>query len=258
MIDLRLLKTFLGKSANFRLNITVSIGPEYKNAVFFGPSGSGKTLTMQCVAGLAKPDSGQIKVRGKTCFDSGQKINLPPQKRQLGYMLQDYALFPHLTLLQNVAYAKSGLFGKIIGRNLKMDALQMLERFGLCNLWRHYPATLSGGQKQRAALARALMANPRLLLLDEPFSALDPMMRNKMRQETLEMLRDFSIPAIVITHDPDDVDAFAGMLVLYENGETCQIENYREIRKNFASASDCLLSLQRKYSKTPNFQGSTD
>lgn len=244
MIELQLRKTFRGASAHFRLDVGICIARQYGIAVFFGPSGSGKSLTMQCIAGLSTPDSGFIKVLGETYFESAKKINLPPQKRRIGYMLQDYALFPHLTLIQNVAYAKSGFLGRILRPQVKDEALGILERFGLGNLWRHYPSELSGGQKQRAALARALTANPRLLLLDEPFSALDPLLRKKMRQETLDVLLNFSIPAIVITHDPDDVEEFAGMLVLFKDGRARQIENYREIRAKFASAADCLLNLQ--------------
>lgn len=247
MIDLAIVKTFRGASSDFRLDAQIKIDDAYKSAVFFGPSGSGKTLTMQCIAGLARPNSGHISILGQQYFDSGNGINLPPQQRHIGYMLQDYALFPHLTLLQNVAYAQSGIFGRLLSAKTRNAAFATLERFGLGDLQNHYPAELSGGQKQRAALARALFANPRILLLDEPFSALDPLLRKKMRGEILGWLKTLSSPAIIITHDPDDVDAFAGMLALFWQGKTRLINNYPELRKNFATAADCILSLQKKW-----------
>ena len=232
MIDLAIVKTFRGASSDFRLDAQIKIDDAYKSAVFFGPSGSGKTLTMQCIAGLARPNSGHISILGQ---------------QYIGYMLQDYALFPHLTLLQNVAYAQSGIFGRLLSAKTRNAAFATLERFGLGDLQNHYPAELSGGQKQRAALARALFANPRILLLDEPFSALDPLLRKKMRGEILGWLKTLSSPAIIITHDPDDVDAFAGMLALFWQGKTRLINNYPELRKNFATAADCILSLQKKW-----------
>lgn len=247
VIHLRITKTFRGASARFTLNASMDIASSCRCAVFFGPSGSGKTLTMQCIAGLARPSAGFIEVCGETYFDRQKKISLPPQKRHIGYMLQDYALFPHLDVVHNVAWSKSGLFG--LRKGIREEALAMLARFGLEKLWRNYPVELSGGQKQRVALARAIFSQPRLLLLDEPFSALDPLMRQKLRREILGLIEAFAIPAIVITHDPDDVDVFADSLVLYWQGHAVQVDNYRQIRKGYATAAACLIELQQKVKK---------
>lgn len=243
MIRLHIEKMFRGSSSVFRLNAAMDIGAR-RSAVFFGPSGSGKSLTMQCIAGLERPDNGFIEVLEQTWFDRAKKIDLAPQKRHVGYMLQDYALFPNLNLIQNVAWSKSGIFGKFLSKKTRKAALAMLARVGLDHLARHYPAELSGGQKQRAALARAMFSEPRILLLDEPFSALDPLLRQKMRQEILALLDAFAIPVIVITHDPEDVDVFAGALVLYWEGKTLQIDDYPQIRAGYSSASTCLADLQ--------------
>lgn len=231
---------------NFHLGINLSIAGERGAAVFFGASGSGKTLTMRCLAGLVTPDAGKIEAAGGMLYDSAQKINLPPQKRALGYMAQDYAMFPHLTILQNVAYPHSGLFGRHIGKEQKSRALRLMEKFGIADLRNLYPEQISGGQKQRAALARALNANPALLLLDEPFSALDPLLRQNMRVEILHFLEDLRLPVIIITHDPEDVEAFAGSLALFCKGSARVLENWKELRAKFSSAAACLRYLSEK------------
>lgn len=255
MLDLKIGKTYsracnCGKK-NFCLDIDFSIGDEFRRAVFFGPSGSGKSLTLNCIAGLTRPDSGRIAARGRVFFDSAQNIFLPPQKRRMGYMFQDYALFPHLTVLQNTAYSGSGLFGRHIDAREKEKAMAMLEKFGIAHLAGHYPSEISGGQKQRAALARAINADPDILLLDEPFSALDPLLREKMRHEMLEMMENFALPAVIITHDPDDVDEFAGALVLFDAGRAHVERSFREERKKFASSAQCLRKLQESFPQPP-------
>lgn len=239
MLFLQIEKTY----PNFHLGINFSLAEEKSAAVFFGPSGSGKSLTMQCLAGLVTPDAGKIMAVGKIMFDSGKKINLSPQKRAIGYMVQDYAMFPHLNILQNVAYPRTGLFGQHVGKEQKELALRLMEKFGIEQLQKLYPAQISGGQKQRAALARALNANPALLLLDEPFSALDPLLRQNMRAEILRFLKELRLPAIVITHDPDDVEAFAGSLVMFRGGSAHVVENWKEQRAKFSSAAECLRYL---------------
>lgn len=242
MLFLQISKTY----PNFRLNINFSINAKARAAVFFGPSGSGKTLTMQCVAGLVKPDSGRIEAAGKLMFDSDARINLSPQKRAIGYMVQDYAMFPHLTILRNVAYPKSGLFGLHVGKKQKRQALSLLEKFGIDHLCNLYPGQISGGQKQRTALARALNSNPGLLLLDEPFSALDPLLRQNMRAEILRFLVELQLPVVIITHDPDDVEAFAGSLVLFRQGGAHVVADWKEQRARFPSAAACLRHLAEK------------
>lgn len=246
MLSLRLVKEFRHRKtlAPFRLDVAYDIAPECKSAVLFGASGSGKTLTMQCIAGLVRPDHGYIRVTGRALYDSAGNLFVPVQKRRIGYMFQDYALFPHLTLLQNVAYARSGPLARLMGRGERERALATLDRLGIAHLARHYPAQLSGGQRQRAALARALNAEPQLLLLDEPFSALDPLLREHLRHELKEMLSALTIPALIITHDPDDVDVFSGGLILYNKGQARVVPDYAALRTNFPSAGACLRHVQ--------------
>ncbi|MDE5833855.1 MAG: ATP-binding cassette domain-containing protein [Desulfovibrio sp.] len=237
-------KTCGGGGSRFTLDIALELPAAIRRAVFFGPSGSGKTLTMQCVAGLAMPDKGEISVEDRVFYSSRQKICLKPQVRSVGYMAQDYALFPHLTVLQNVAYPRTGLFCAHIPASEKKRARELLANFGILDLQRRKPGAISGGQKQRTALARAANSSPRILLLDEPFSALDPLLRERMRREILAFLNELNLPAIIITHDPDDVDAFAGALVLFNQGRAVVSRDYQEIREGYPSAAACLRDLE--------------
>ena len=218
MLSVNIIKEVAAGGAPFRLEARFTLPPDTRNAVFFGPSGSGKTLTIQCVAGLMMPDAGRITVGGTIFFDSREGVRLTARKRGVGYVPQDYALFPHLTILQNVAYAHTGPFGRVVGKEEREKALALLERFRIPQLGGRYPHELSGGQRQRAALARALNAAPRLLLMDEPFSALDVPLREALRREIRDLLAALAIPSIIITHDPADVEAFGGARVVFEGG----------------------------------------
>lgn len=229
--------------SSFRLNLDLRLGPDSRRAVFFGHSGSGKTLALQCVAGLARPDAGRIAVNDEIFFDSEASINIAPRQRRVGYMPQEYALFPHLTVLGNVAYARSGFLGRTIPAEEKERALAMLERFGIAHLANHLPSEISGGQKQRTALARALNANPRILLLDEPFAALDPLLRDRFRHEIPDLLASLALPVIIVSHDPEDVEAFAGACVFFDKGKAKIIGDYHERRKKFASPAACMTWL---------------
>ena len=246
MISLRLYKKFKNSAVPFSLDVDYEIGEEHKNVVLFGPSGSGKSLTMQCLAGLVRPDFGHIRLGSRTLYDGQANVFVPAQRRRIGYMFQDYALFPHLTLLQNVAYSSTGLWPWRVCPAQKEKAQAVLERFGIGHLARNLPSQLSGGQRQRAALARALNAEPELLLLDEPFSALDPLLRERLREELLELMAGLTIPAIIITHDPGDVDAFAGSLILYDHGHARLVPHYAELRRGFGSSGHCLRHLQEQ------------
>ncbi len=193
--------------------------------VLFGPSGSGKTLTLQTVAGLLTPDAGVIRFDGEVLFDAATRVNRPARHRGIGYVFQDYALFPHCTVWDNVAFGLKSPWGRMGGAQVRrVDAL--LERFGLGHLARQRPAALSGGQKQRTALARALAPAPRLLLLDEPFSALDPPLRARMRAELGSVLATFSTPMIMVTHDAEDIAALAETLVACRNGEAAETRRF--------------------------------
>ncbi len=185
--------------------------------VLFGPSGSGKTLTLQSVAGLLDPDEGVIRVNGHTLFDSTAGVNVPTRRRRVGYVFQDYALFPHKTVWENVAFGLRPLFRRVSREDVRrVDGL--LDLFSLAPLTRHTPAQLSGGQRQRVALARTLATQPRMLLLDEPFSALDQPLRQRMRRELSLVLDNFDIPMIMVTHDSDEVESFADAVVVYRSG----------------------------------------
>ncbi|MCR4666949.1 MAG: ATP-binding cassette domain-containing protein [Desulfovibrio sp.] len=246
MIQITLTKRFFGHAKDFALSVDYVITEESPVAILFGASGSGKTLTLSCLSGLTKPDEGRIAVNGHLLFESRHGINVPARRRGIGYMFQEYALFPQMTVLANVAYSGSRFFPSLLSREEKTRAMDLLERVGLSRIARHYPSELSGGQRQRVALARALYADPRLLLLDEPFSALDPLLRKTLRHELSSILRDLPIQTIIITHDPDDVDVFAGELILYHRGRAKKIEDYPVRRAAFTSTSDCLLSLQHE------------
>lgn len=189
---------FTTKRGQFTIKIQLEVDQEI--LVLWGPSGAGKTTILQSLAGLLKPAAGFIKLNGHTLFSSSEGINLPPRSRKIGYVFQDYALFPHMTVRQNVCYGiKSG--GK---KRKKLDPLELLQSFGIGYLVDRFPAQISGGEKQRVALARALAAQPELLLLDEPLSALDKDTRSTLRHKLKKIHREWQTPFIVVTHDEED------------------------------------------------------
>jgi molybdate transport system ATP-binding protein len=193
--------------------------------VLFGPSGSGKSLTLQCVAGLVHPDAGRIVVGERVLFDSRSGIDLPPQKRRMGYMPQDYVLFPHLSVAENVSF---GLEGWPRGR--VNDALvEMLALTGLEGLAARRPDELSGGQQQRVALARALIRRPDALLLDEPFAALDAEVRAELRQQLVDLQRRFRLPTLFITHDLSEASFVADQMAVFDRGRVRQVGAPNEV-----------------------------
>jgi len=187
-----------------------------------GPSGSGKTLTLQCIAGLIAPDAGRIVSAGRVLFDTATRINLRPQERRVGYVFQGYALFPHMTVLQNVAFARlrAPRFGAARSAAGIDRTREIIDRLGLAGLVARYPSDLSGGQQQRVALARALATDPDVLLLDEPLSALDAPLRRELCGELSQTLRDWGKVAILVTHDLSEAYQIADTVVLYEYGKT--------------------------------------
>lgn len=202
----------LSASRTFMLDIQVRSHRE--QVILFGPSGVGKSLTVKCIAGLLTPDSGTIKIKNSVLFDKQNNINIAPQARNVGYILQNYALFPHLNIAQNVGFGlnRKGWLNRITPENHE-KIHHWLERFQIADLARQYPDQLSGGQQQRVALARALIIEPELLLLDEPFSALDKKLRRHMREEVKELLEELRIPLMLITHDEEDIQAFSAELI---------------------------------------------
>lgn len=213
MIDASIRKRLGRGEHGFVLDVELHLDAACRHAVLFGPSGSGKTLTLRALAGLLEPDEGRIELAGTCVFDAERGVNTPARDRRVGFMFQDYALFPHLTVEKNVAFALEGDSGARRAR-----VRELLEFFELDALIRRMPDELSGGQRQRVALARAVAARPRLVLLDEPFSALDPLLRARLRQEFRVMLDRLDVPAVMITHDPADVEVFADQLLVFAGG----------------------------------------
>ncbi|MBW6517274.1 MAG: ABC transporter ATP-binding protein [ANME-2 cluster archaeon] len=184
--------------------------------VFFGRSGAGKTLVMRSIAGLQRPDDGFISIDGTVFFDSSRGVDLTPQARNIGYMSQDYSLFPHLSVEKNIGYGLPNDAGK-------ERVNEMLELLQLEGLQGQKPSQLSGGQKQRVALARALIRRPRLLLLDEPLTALDNISRLHLRDELMSIQETFQVPVIFITHDPVEAFTMADTLVVFNEGKVEQV-----------------------------------
>lgn len=242
MIKLQFSKTLRASTSIFNLAIDLELASNCKT-VFFGASGSGKTLTLQCLAGLNYPDTGLIEINGQTLYSQKDQIYLEARERNIGYMFQDYAIFPHLNVLQNVAWAAGVIFPWQMTKEQKTRAMAMLERLEIAHLANNYPRQISGGQQQRVALARALNSNPKLLLLDEPFSSLDPLLRLRLRQELQAFICKLNLPCIIVTHDPADVETFADDLVIYQQGQAKLYKNYQDIAKNYSNSQVCLTSL---------------
>ncbi len=216
MIDIALRKTLQADERRFVMD--VRLRTDSRRVVLFGPSGSGKSLTLRAVAGLLRPDSGHIAVNGRVFYDGASHLCLPPRQRRVAYLFQDYALFPHLTVGQNVAFALRGGWLNPRRRGMPAQARRWIEAFELGPVVNSYPSQISGGQKQRAALARALAAEPELILLDEPFSALDAQLRGKMRVELRRLLDGLPVPMMLITHDPADIDALGDAVFEVRDG----------------------------------------
>jgi len=193
--------------------------------VLFGPSGCGKTTLLRCLAGLERPHSGEIRFNGETWFDAARNIHRSPQERGIGFLFQEYALFPHLTVAGNVGYGLQ----RVGGEERRLRVGEMLDRFQLSGLESRYPHQVSGGQQQRVALARVLARRPRLLLLDEPLSALDGALREELRGQLRRILSAFEIPVIVVTHDRTEAIALGDRIVVMEGGRVRQSGSVPEV-----------------------------
>ncbi|HKP82427.1 MAG TPA: ABC transporter ATP-binding protein [Pyrinomonadaceae bacterium] len=214
MKPLRLKVNIEKRLDTFNLSVQVEVGAEI--LVLFGPSGAGKTQTLNAIAGLMTPDAGEITLDGTVFFRSsannGAAINLPARKRHVGYVFQQYALFPHLSALENVAYA---LWRQPHARE---QAQALLERMRLTELAHRYPHELSGGQQQRVAIARALAMEPRVLLLDEPFSALDSEIRKRLHEDLLRLQAEAELIVIYVTHNLEDAFTVGHRMAVVRNG----------------------------------------
>ena len=248
---------------NFHLKVKLEAGDEV--LALLGASGCGKSMTLKCIAGIERPDKGRIVVDGVTLFDSERHINLTPQERHTGLMFQNYALFPNMTVRQNIYAGTRRERKKGIGRrgsdkkqNLAAkkeyagDRLpkeladanveEIMRRFGLENLADHLPSQLSGGQQQRTALARLLVSSPQILMLDEPFSALDTFLRLKMEQEVGAEIRRFGKTVILVSHDRDEVFRMADKIAIIHDGRVESFGTKEEVFRNPCTRNGATLT----------------
>ncbi len=228
-------------SATRQFELDIQLESQAQRIALFGPSGSGKTLTIQAVSGLMTPDQGSIVVNDTLLFCSQKGVNLSPQQRHLAYLLQDYGLFPHLTVAQNISFGlrKGGLNPS--KKWVPAQAKKWIDAFELTPILGKYPGEISGGQKQRTALARALAVNPSMLLLDEPLAALDINLRVKMRQELSALQKRLGIPSIIITHDPEDAIVLADEVYRIADGRIVGRCTPAELNHEIQRSSEQLL-----------------
>lgn len=186
--------------------------------VLFGPSGSGKSLTLAAIAGLLRPSRGRVEVEGAVLFDAAGRVDVPPERRRVGYVPQGYGLFPHLTVAENMAFGLRGV-GRAEARSRVAEALELLRLGGL---EARLPRQVSGGQAQRVALARALVTRPRVLLLDEPFAALDADIRRALQEELVSLQRRLGVTVVFVTHDQSEAHAVGDGVVVYDRGRVLQ------------------------------------
>ena len=189
-----------------------------------GASGSGKSMTLRCIAGIEKPDRGKIVINGRTVFDSAQKINLKPQERRIGYLFQNYALFPTMSVRENIG---CGYRGEKAEKEKRIE--DFIERYHLEGLENRLPSQLSGGQQQRVALARMMIGDPEAILLDEPFSALDGYLKDVLQKDMKEFLNQYQGDMLMVTHSRDEAFRFCNELMLLQEGRTLTFGNTRQL-----------------------------
>lgn len=213
----------------FRINkkldhfsVNLEYGFERGVLVIQGESGAGKTTVLNCISGLETPDEGRVSLGGRIVFDSAAGINIPTRQRNIGYLFQNYALFPNMTVHQNIVYGiknKPEYREKEKREGLLKYADEIMETFGIAHLKKTHPNRISGGEKQRVALSRAIVTKPSLLLLDEPFSALDQQTKEAVYRQFADFKKSFQIPTILITHDAAESEMFADSRILIKDGK---------------------------------------
>jgi molybdate transport system ATP-binding protein len=219
LLKVEIKKTLLG----FNLDVAFAVDSEILGIL--GPSGSGKTMTLNCIAGLLRPDSGFIQLNDRVLFDTSQKVNLPPRDRNAGLVFQNYALFPHLTASENIAYGIRHHSRSEMNHRVQT----LIEKMGLEGLQNRYPQQLSAGQQQRVAVARALAPEPEILLFDEPFSALDSLTKEQLEMQILELRQFYKGHIILVTHDLVEAYRLSSRIAVYEAGKVIQYDRKEKI-----------------------------
>ena len=223
---------------SFSLDVSFAIERPDEIMALLGPSGCGKSMTLKCIAGIERPDAGRIVLGGRTLFDSSARINLPPQQRHVGYLFQSYALFPTMTVEQNV---RAGAAGSTREERAERAARE-IAAMRLDGLEHHKPAQLSGGQQQRCAMARILASDPELILLDEPFSALDGYLRWQLELELTDVLRGFPGGAVYVSHNRDEVYRMCDTVCVLDRGRSDAKVGVRELFASPATLAAALIS----------------
>ncbi len=224
-LTLRLKKSF----GDFSLGLSLALGDDL--TVLFGPSGAGKSLVLRLISGIERPDEGVVEICGERVFDRGAGIDIPIRERRVGFLFQDYALFPHMSVYENIAYGLRGPGGPGWPGRAEIRTMvgELLGIMRLTGLEERYPHELSGGQKQRVALARTLAASPRILLLDEPFSALDYQVREKLRRDLLRIHERFPITIVLVTHDLEEAFMMGSSIAVINNGQVEQFGSTEDV-----------------------------
>lgn len=220
MISIAVTKNLLGAEGPFSMEVGLTIAPG-SLVTLYGKSGSGKTTLLRMLAGLEKPDAGRIEVNGQVWFNSLSGINLPPQKRNVGMVFQDYSLFPTMTVRENLRFAQT--------RRNEAKVDDIIHLTGLAELQSRYPSSLSGGQQQRVALARAIVSEPDILLLDEPLSALDQSTRTRLQDEILRLHRQLGLSTLLVSHDKQEVFKLSDTVAVIEHGRISRYGSIREV-----------------------------
>ena len=220
-------------------NLDVSLEAENGVTCLLGASGCGKSYTLKCIAGIEKPDRGHIELDGTVLFDSEKRINLPPQKRRVGYLFQNYALFPNMTVRQNILCGLHGERDKGLKERKLQEILRTMQLEGLEN---HRPAQLSGGQQQRVALARILVNEPKLLMLDEPFSALDSHLRDSLKIELRDMLQSFGREVLMVTHSREEAYNMGRKIAVMDRGRLITLKDTKDLFSDPGSVPAAILT----------------
>lgn len=228
---------------NFKLNVLFEARDEI--LALLGASGCGKSMTLKCITGIVKPDEGVIVVNGSTLFDSKKGINLTPQKRNVGLLFQNYALFPNMTVEENIMAVLTRVKK---AKDAQARFRSLCERFYITGLERHYPAQLSGGQQQRVALARIMASDPSIIMLDEPLSALDSYLRWQLELELIQMLEDFPATTLYVSHNRDEVFRICDRVCAMSAGHAEKVCSTEELFEKPSSLAAAFLSGCKNYS----------